>query len=110
MRIIGGVDVQVLRPSKDRFGDTVSTLVGTITGCVLQPGIPDPTTGKFQETSENVSTLFAPRSATLRVQARDRLVIDGRTYAVVGDRLFDHRHPATGRDFGYYSVRVETVA
>lgn len=116
MRIRGGHTIEVWRAStQDRHGDRNPVLIGTIEHVVLQwasaasVGLRFQSANSFQETSSLGAVLFAPRSAAIKLQARDRIVLKGEKYQVVGDRSWDEDHPVTGHDFGYYMVQVETV-
>lgn len=115
MRITGGETVQVWRHTKDRFGDKSSeTMVGSINHVVFQFGSSSSrNTGfrgsdGFQETFGLETYIYAPRDAAVKLQARDRLKVGNRTYQVVGDRGWDSDNPATGYDFGYYMMQVES--
>jgi hypothetical protein len=115
VRIVGGTTIEVFRHVKDRFGDKVTeTSVGTIPDCLLQWS-----TGmtlndfkpndQFQETSALTAVLFAPRNAPIKLEHRDRIMLDGNRYQVASPRAWDHPHPATGHSFSHYAVQVEMV-
>ncbi|MBS1696378.1 MAG: hypothetical protein JST91_29685 [Actinobacteria bacterium] len=107
MRIIGGHTASVYRSTRDRMGDKTSeTLLATVDHVVYQPGVWNPTTGEFEESASQTSTLFFPRGTDVR--AKDRVVMDGRLYRVVGT-AWDEDHPSTGRSFAYFAVAVETT-
>jgi hypothetical protein len=111
---VGGQDVQVFRHVKDRFGDKVTeTSVGTIPDCLLQwstgMNLNFKASDEFQETSSLTAVLFAPRGADIRLEHRDRIVLDGNRYQVASPRAWDHPHPATGHEFSHYAVQVEMV-
>lgn len=117
MRIIGGETIEVYRSaSVDRHGDAVHAFVGTIDRVVFQwasaasVGLRFHPSNDFQESSKLSAVLFAPRDADLLLEARDRVKFGGETYQVVGDRAWDELHPATGHNYGYYMVQVETVS
>lgn len=114
MRIIGGDTISVYRFDRDRFGDKVNeTHVGDISHCVFQwanassVGLRFHPNDNYQETAEVSAVIFIPRDATVKVQPRDRIKLNGHTYQVVGDRAWDELHPATGYNFGYCMIQVE---
>lgn len=118
MNIPGGVSVEVYRnaDSRDRHGDkSIPPLVGTIDHCVFQwasaasVGLRYHAANDFREGSDLNAVLFAPRDNPLQIQPRDRLKFGGHWFQVVGDRAWDELNPATGYNFGYYMVQVETV-
>ncbi|CRZ17981.1 hypothetical protein [Mycolicibacterium neworleansense] len=98
------------RAARDRHGDAESeTLVGTIDHCILQPTRTTPTSSSWAETTELVTIVWAPRDAAIKLDDRDRITVNGNTYRVVGERMHDIEHPATGHSFGYYAVQIEAV-
>ena len=117
MLIKGGQTVEVWRnpTARDRFGDTVRELLGTVDHVVFQwasaasVGLRFHPSDKFRESSDLSAVMFFPKSNPLKVQARDRLKMGGNWFQVVGDRAWDETHPVTGYDFGFYMVQVETV-
>ena len=110
MKIVGGYTIEVYRPTEqDRFGDSVDSLVGTIGNVVMQWTTPDPI-DRFQENASMSAMVFAPRSADIKLMERDRFKLDGKTYQVIGSRLWDEDSAATGRNYGYYMMQVETVS
>lgn len=112
----GGHTVEVFRTERDRFGDGTPVSAGTIENVFIQwasastVGLRFQPTNRFQETAQLNCVAFAPRHATVKLQARDRFKFNGETYQVVGDRAWDENHAMTNRDFGYYMVQVEMVA
>jgi len=109
MRIPGGHTVEVYRvANRDRYGDGSPTLIGTISNVVFQWASADPLS-RGQENEMMSTVIFCPRSASVKLQARDRIRFDGETYQVIGDRSWDERNPATGHDFGYYMMQVESI-
>lgn len=109
MIINGGHTIEVYRDSgRDRHGDRVLQLVGEIKHVIFQWSTPD-LVGEAQETDSSSLTVFCPRNASLKLRAKDRFKFQGETYAVVGGRAWDERHPVTGSDYGYYTVEVEVM-
>lgn len=116
MKITGGHTISVYRSGKDRFGDkTTEQLVGTIDNVVFQwahatsVGLRFHPTNNFQETWDVSAAMYIPRDAAVKVQDKDRIVMNGRTYQVVGDRAWDEDNPVTGYNFGYCMVQVEVA-
>lgn len=114
MRVTGGITVTVHRAKRDRHGDKADTVIGTICGCVFQPSTGLSTlryeTGSgFEETAAIRTMLWAPRDAKIKLQDRDRVVLNGRKYRVIGDRAWDDDHPVTGTRFSHYAVEIEGV-
>lgn len=113
MNVTGGTIVTVYRTTKDRFGDKSNdTPIGTIDGCVLdhKVGVGQYTKGGgFAETAVLETLLWAPTTAEIKLQHRDRITMDGRKFQVSGDRLWDTAHPATGTRYSHYAVQVEAV-
>ncbi len=116
--IKGGHTVEVYRHSaRDRYGDRLdSELVGTIPNCVVQWGVStNRGVGLSQvedfpgEHAGVTAILYAPRNATVRIRARDRLKFLGKTWQVVGDPVWDENHPVSGYNFGYYLVQIEAM-
>lgn len=109
MRIRGGHTIEVYRSaSKDRHGDAVDSLVGTIENVVVQWVSANPV-DRLQETDSMSTVVFAPRDAAVKLKARDRFKLNGETYQVVGDRSWDETHPVTGYNFGYYMMQVQVM-
>lgn len=103
--------IEVFRATlKDRHGEAVTTRVGTISNVFIQWVTPDSNKGKFQETSTLTAVAFAPRQTEVQLQARDRFKLNGETFQVIGDRLWDENHPVTDYYFGYYMVQIEMVS
>jgi hypothetical protein len=116
VKITGGDTVSVYRFDRDRFGDKVNdTHVGDIQHCVLQwttaskAGLRFHPNDTFQETSSTSLIIYAPRDAAVKIEGRDRVKVNGRTYQVIGNRAWDIDNPATGYNFGYYMVQVEVT-
>ncbi|BCO56083.1 hypothetical protein MINTM005_13270 [Mycobacterium intracellulare] len=115
--IRGGHTIEVWRRPRaaDRFGDKEEVKVGTIDHVVVQwasassAALRFHPSDKFEETASLSAVLFCPSNAAIRLQARDRIVMGGRKFQVVGERAWDEPHPMTGTDFGYYMMQVETV-
>lgn len=112
----GGHTIEVFRiTGKDRHGEGVHTLVGTIENVFIQwasaasVGLRFQATDRFQETSSLNAVAFCPRHVAVKLQARDRFKYDGDYFQVIGDRAWDEDHPVTGYDFGYYMVQLEMV-
>ncbi|WP_137148087.1 hypothetical protein [Mycolicibacterium sp. CR10] len=93
------------RKTSDRFGDGVLTTVGTIDHCILDPGRPKDF-GELGEFNTYAATVWIPRGSD--VQAKDRLTLGGQTFRVLGT-AWDHDHPATSTNFGYFAAYVEAV-
>lgn len=117
MRIRGGHTIEVYRAvERDRHGDKSDELVGTIDHVVFQwasaasVGLRFKAADEFQESSSLSAVVFAPRTAGILLQARDRIKLNGEWYQVIGDRAWNEEHPATGHDFGYYMMQVEMVS
>lgn len=109
MRVTGGHTVEVWRSTRDRFGDKASEeMVGTVEHVLLDWHRPQPSDG-FQETATTDPVMFIPRDAAVQIQQRDRIKLDGTTYQVVGERMWDESHPVTGYNFSHYAVQVEAV-
>jgi hypothetical protein len=110
-----GSTAEVYRSKRDGFGDKSEALVGTIPNVVLQPttgltGLQyQPVNGDFVEASNLTTLLWCPRSADVKLENRDRAVVDGHNYRVIGDRAWDAAHPATGTVFSHYAIEVEAV-
>lgn len=107
MRVSGGHTAEVWRSTRDRFGDKATdALVGTIEHVLIDWRGFTPSDG-FQETATLAPVMFVPKT-DIRVQARDRIMLDGKTFAVLGV-MWDEPHPVTGYDFGYYALDVEAA-
>lgn len=118
MRITGGQTISVYRPVREgRHGDVLdNNYVGDISNCVFQwasaasVGLRFHLTKDFQESSDLSAVIFCPRDAEVKLESRDRFVMNGNTFQVIGDRAWDETHPATGYDYGYYMMQVEMVS
>ncbi|OBC08987.1 hypothetical protein A5784_06315 [Mycobacterium sp. 852013-50091_SCH5140682] len=109
MRITGGHTITVYRRTQDRHGDAeTEILVGTIEHCAIQPTRVTANNG-FGETVEMVTIVWAPRAAAIKLENADRITLGGNVYRVIGERIHDENHPATGHDYGHYAVQVEAV-
>ncbi len=109
MRVNGGHTIEVWRSTRDRFGDKASEeKVGEIANVLLDWHTPQ-ASGEFQETATQSPVMFIPRDAAVTVQQRDRIKLDGVTYAVVGQPMWRHDHPFTGFRFSHYQVQVEAT-
>lgn len=115
MNVTGGTTVTVYRSTKDRFGDkSTDTPIGTITGCIFQPstGLSNlryESGSGFEETATITTMLWAPRNAAVKLQGKDRITFEGRTFRVVGEKAWDSPHPVTGTAFSHYAVEIEGV-
>jgi hypothetical protein len=112
MRIRSGYTIDVYRDrgtGRDRHGDRVTRLIGTIDNVVIQWGSPTPLDAG-EEFAYMTMDIYCPRSAEIHLQAGDRFVFQDATYAVVGSPTWDEVNPATGYDFGYYVVQVTVIS
>ena len=121
MNIRGGHTIEVFRNAtvKDRHGDPADgqpERIGTIDHCVLQwataqgEWLKAHPAGTFQETSSLLPVIFAPRDAAIQLRERDRVKLNGDTYRIIGDRVWDEDHPMTGSNFGYYMIQAQKVS
>lgn len=109
MKIRGGHTVEVYRSTgKDRHGDGIDALIGTIDNVVFQWASANPV-DRAQENDMMSTVIYCPRDAAIRLQARDRVKFNGEMYAVVGDPAWDENHPVTGFNFGYYMMQVQVM-
>lgn len=109
MIVRGGHTIEVYRPTaRNRHGDAINEYVGTIDHVVFQWGSADPV-DRAQENDQMTTVIFCPKSASVKLQARDRFKFREETYSVIGDRSWDERHPITGADYGYYMVQVQVM-
>ena len=110
MMVRGGHTIEVYRyTGRNRHGEGIEALVGTIDHVVFQWGSHTPMDMGEEMTSMS-TVIFCPRDAAIRLQARDRFKLNGENYAVVGDRSWDENHPITGSNLGYYMMQVEVVS
>lgn len=100
--------MKVWRATRDRHGDkSTNTLVGEQGDVLLDHHAASPGDG-FEETSSSSTVMFLPRDG-IKVEDRDRITLDGNTYAVIGGRMWDEPHPVTGYRFSHYMVKVDTT-
>lgn len=110
MMIRNGHTIEVYRgDSRDRHGDKVRNLVGTIDNVVFSWGSKSPRDVGEEFSFESID-IYCPRNAAIRLQGGDRFKFKGDTYAVVGDPAWDEDNPATGYDFGYYEAQVTVIS
>jgi hypothetical protein len=114
MNVNGGVTVSVYRGAPDRFGDRDGALIGTIDHCLLdqRTGIGDQyhAGGAFSDTAVTTGVLvWCPTTADIKLQNRDRIIIDGLHYNCIGNRLWDGPSPITGMRFSHYAIQVEAA-
>lgn len=91
MRITGGHTVQVYRYTnmRNRHGDPElaelphtlpivlnEPFLGTIERCILQPTRTASTDSDWSETTELVTIVWAPRAAIIKLENRDRIVVN----------------------------------
>jgi hypothetical protein len=88
-----GVTVEVLEVSRDRFGDTTETLVGSIDGCGYAPGSSTENTDN-QAQVDTLAELYVPPTP-VPVTAQHRVRFNGNTWQVNGEPSW-WRSPFTG--------------
>ncbi|MFM8798893.1 MAG: hypothetical protein ACKODT_08045 [Fluviibacter sp.] len=117
MRISGGDTIEVFRSDgADRFGDRAFSSIGTIGHVIVQwasassSALRFHSTDSMQETSSISAVLFCPRDAAITLQARDRIVLNNRTFQVVGDPEWYGNNPVTGTVYSHYMMQVEMVS
>ena len=88
-----GVSVQVLSTVRDRHGDSVEAVAGTIDGCGFAPESSIEDTDQRAQTV-NTASLYVPPTA-VAVTGQSVLRIDGKRWRVDGDPEW-WRHPWTG--------------
>lgn len=120
MRVLGGETVGVFRSAglpatfpadlgRDRHGDGQLSHIGDIGNCIVQPVRTAPVE-VFGEVAEVGVVLWAPRAAQIKLKDKDRVVLHGHMYRVIGPPMYTGNHPVTGSFSSHYAVQIEAVA
>ena len=107
-----GITGEVYRFERDWRGDPVNpddptNHLGTISGIVFGGRSVSARDGR-EERSDTTGQIGCPRDG-IKLQAGDRIVIDGIRYDVVGPRLWDYPSNLTGFVFPLYFIEVRAV-
>jgi len=105
---LGGIEGVATRPTHDHRGDPKNVEeLGTITGIVFGGRSSSLRDGR-QEVSDTSGLIGCPRDG-IKLQAGDRIVIQGVKYSVVGPRLFDYVSSVSGVGMSRYWIDVQAV-
>lgn len=111
MMIRNGHTIDVYRETgagRDRHGDRITELVGTISNVVFAWGSATPQDAG-EEFAYMAMDVYCPRNADIVLRAGDRFKLNNDTYAVIAT-TWNEDNPTTGYNFGYYEAQVTVMS